>query len=150
MKPMKHRDTSNLTEWARRINRGWFVRGGLADTTAAWLDYLEQTDPTRLLAACEMARALSRGPDHTIDPKPWFYAGLFSLATEEEARHYLTNHHFTAAAIPVLAQDAALNQWSTGLSPASRELLAVLRQAVLSQVRSAGPPAPATPQATKL
>ena len=127
---MNHRDTSNLPAWARRVNSGWLVRGGLDATTDAWLDLLEQTDPTRLLASCEIARALCRGPDHTIDPKPWFYAGLFSLATYQEARRFLTAHRFTAAAIPALAQDETLNQWAATLSPASRELLARVREAV--------------------
>lgn len=129
---MKHRDTSNLPAWASRVNRTWLVRGGLDITTDTWLVHLEQTDPARLLASCEIARALSRGPDHTHDPKPWFYAGLFSLATAAEAREYLATHHFTAAAIPALAQDAALNQWAATLSPASHDLLERLRRAILA------------------
>ncbi|MEI7956735.1 MAG: hypothetical protein WCJ66_16340 [Verrucomicrobiota bacterium] len=129
---MNHRDTSNPPAWARRVNRTWLVRGGLDVTADAWLSHLEQTDPARLLASCEIARTLSRGPDHTHDPKPWFYAGLFSLASAAEARQYLTTHRFTAAAIPALAQDAALNQWAATLSPASRDLLARLRMSIIS------------------
>jgi hypothetical protein len=127
---MQHRDTTDPTAWARRVNRGWLVRGGLAETTDAWLTHLEKTDPARLLAACESARDLSRGPDRVNDPKPWFYAGIFSVATTAEASQYLTNHRFTAAAIPALAQDAAVNQWVAGLGPASSELLGRLRAAV--------------------
>ncbi|KAB2640674.1 MAG: hypothetical protein DVB25_03635 [Verrucomicrobia bacterium] len=129
---MNHRDTSNLPEWARRVNRTWLVRGGLEIATEAWLAHLEQTDSARLLASCEIARTLSRGPDRTHDPKPWFYAGLFSLATAAEAHHYLATHHFTAAAIPALAQDAASNQWAATLSPASHNLLERLRSAILA------------------
>lgn len=135
---MNHRDTSNLPAWARRVNGAWLVRGGLDATTDAWLDHLEQTDPARLLASCENARALCRGPDHTCDPKPWFYAGLFSLATSKEARRFLTAHRFTAAAIPALAHDEALNQWAATLSPASRELLARLREAVAALASQCG------------
>ena len=135
---MQHRDTSNPTAWARRVNRGWLVRGGLADTTDAWLAHLEQADPGRLLASCEIARALSRGPDRTHDPKPWFYAGLFSLASAEEARHYLTDHRFTAAAIPALAQDASVTAWVATLGPASRELLTRLREGVRAHSRPQG------------
>ena len=140
--PMNHRDTSNPPEWARRVNRTWLVRGGLDATADAWLAHLEQTDPARLVASCENARALSRGPDHIHDPKPWFYAGLFSLATEAEARHFLTTHHFTAAAIPALAHDAALNQWAATLSPAARDLLGRLREGVLACTQQARPGAP--------
>ncbi|MEI6656470.1 MAG: hypothetical protein WCP45_17035 [Verrucomicrobiota bacterium] len=141
---MQHRDTSDPIAWARRINRGWLVRGGLDHTTDAWLDHLEQSDPARLLACCDIARALSRGPDRTLDPKPWFYAGLFSLASEAEARRYLPTHHFTAAAIPALAHDEALSRWVADLSPASGELLARLRAAVLTHARSDPPSAAET------
>lgn len=133
---MLHRDTSNPVAWAKRVNRGWLVRGGLNDSTDAWLTHLELTDPARLLASCDIARALSRGPDRTVDPKPWFYAGLFSLASPEEARHYLSNHRFTAAAIPALAQDAAVNEFTAGLGGASHDLLTRLRDAVQAQIAS--------------
>ncbi len=36
----------------------------------------------------------------TEDPKPWFYAGLFSLAAPDEATRFLQGHWFTAACIP--------------------------------------------------
>ncbi|MCX6877510.1 MAG: hypothetical protein NTW21_27425 [Verrucomicrobia bacterium] len=132
---MKHRDTSDPIAWARRVNRTWLVHGGLADSTDAWLTHLEQTDPARLLAGCQLACALSRGPDHTSDPKPWFYASLFSLATATEASHYLANHPFTAAAIPALARDEAVNQWAADLSASSLDLLTRVRAAV--QARAA-------------
>lgn len=135
---MQHRDTTDPIAWARRVNRGWFVRGGLDRTTDAWLTHLEQSDPDRLLASCDIARALSRGPDRTLDPKPWFYAGLFSLATAVEARHHLTNHCFTAAAIPALALDAATAAFAAGLGPASRELLTRVSDAARDQARAHG------------
>jgi ATP-dependent helicase/nuclease subunit B len=138
---MKHRDTSNVIDWAKRINRGWFVRNGLADAAAAWLAHLEETDPARLLGSCDIARALSRGPDRVNDPKPWFYGGLFSLATEAEARKFLANYRLTSAIIPALATDPEANQWVAGLKPATQELIARLRTAVQAEVakRSAGP-----------
>ena len=144
---MQHRDTSNLPDWARRVNNGWLVRGGLDATTDAWLTHLEQSDPGRLLASCEIARALCRGGDHTIDPKPWFYAGLFSLATFREARRFLSAHRFTASAIPALAQDETLLQWAATLSPASRELLDRLRVAVSNLASKYPPPDRADPPA---
>lgn len=131
---MKHRDISDPIAWARRVNRTWFVHGGLADTADAWLKHLEQNDPARLLAVCKIACALSRGSDHSSDPKPWFYAGLFSLATEAEARHHLSTHPFTTAAVPALAQDAGVNQWAATLSPGSRDLLTRLRQSLLAHL----------------
>jgi hypothetical protein len=133
---LRHRDTSDVTAWAKRINRGWFVRDGLADTASAWLAYLEQHDPARLLASCDTARALSRGPDRINDPKPWFYCGLFSRATEAEARRFLAENRLTSAVVPALAGDAAVNQWVAGLCPATRDLIARLRAAVDAEVRN--------------
>lgn len=131
---MKHRDTTNVIDWVRRINRGWFVRNHLADTAEAWLDHLEQSDPARLLASCDIARALSRGPDRVNDPKPWFYSGLFSLASEVEARRFLTDYRLTSAAIPALAGDESVNQWVAGLGPATRQLVQRLQVAVREEV----------------
>ena len=137
---MKHRDTTDVIAWAKRINRGWFVRNGLADATDAWLDHLAQHDPDRLLASCEIARALSRGPDRVNDPKPWFYSGLFALATEAEARQFLANYKLTSTAIPALAADADLNAWAATLRPASQDLIARLRAAVQAEVARRHPP----------
>ena len=131
---LKHRDTSDVVAWAKRINRGWFVRNGLADTAAAWLAQLEELDPARLLASCDIARALSRGPDRTNDPKPWFYAGLFSLATEAEARQFLANYRLTSAAVPALAADEATARWVAGMTSVTRELIDRLRVAVQAEV----------------
>lgn len=33
--------------------------------------------------------------DQREDPKPWFYSGLFSLATNDEARKFLAEHSLT-------------------------------------------------------
>ena len=126
----RHRDTSQVIDWARRINSGWFVRNGLADTAAAWLDYLEKTDPVRLHASCEAARNLSRGPDRINDPKPWFYGGLFILATEAEARQFLSRYRLTSAVIPALAGDPECDAWVAGLSEPTQILIARLRGAI--------------------
>ena len=137
---MKHRDTSDLVAWARRINHGWFVRNHLDQSAEAWLNHLAINDPPRLLACCEIARALSRGPDRTHDPKPWFYAGLFALATPDEATRFLAHHKFTSAAIPALASDPEVNAWVLTLSPTTQNLLARVRTAVRSHASPDHPP----------
>lgn len=38
---------------------------------------------------------LVHGESGGLDPKPWFYAGLFSLATADEARRMLASHPLT-------------------------------------------------------
>ena len=63
------------------------------------------------------------------DPKPWFYAGLFSLATVDEAKRFLAGHSFTVEAIPGLAT-------AVGAS-ASIEDTSADTQAKLTRIREA-------------
>lgn len=83
-------------EQARRINRTWLVRGGLADSTAQYLDMLAGKNPELLEKLCAEAIAAARqaSAEHR-DPKPDFYAALFSRATEEERDRFLANHRWT-------------------------------------------------------
>ncbi len=88
-------------DWARKINERWIVGECLRKDAAAYLDFLDSTDPHRLRASCHRARFLldHRRPSGE-DPKPWFYSGLFSLVQAEEAKLYLRGHDFTLACIP--------------------------------------------------
>ena len=63
------------------------------------------------------------------DPKPWFYAGLFSLATPEEAERFAGTHWLTSSAIAE-EQDPRL----TAESPELIEKLGRIREA-LARVR---------------
>jgi hypothetical protein len=88
-------------DWVRHVNGRWIVRESLRGDAEAWLDHLAASDPARLHEVCCRARRLtSANPGE--DPKPWFYAGLFSLATREEASQFLKGHDFTIACIPRL------------------------------------------------
>ena len=90
-------------DWVRHVNGRWIVRESLRGDTSAYLDHLASVDPVRLREACGRARGLRRfHPDE--DPKPWFYAGLFSLATQDEAARFLKGHDFTIACIPKFAK----------------------------------------------
>src|ERR1041384_2872948 len=55
------------------------------------------------------------------DPKPWFYAGLFSLATVEEARRFLANHSFTLSAIPSLSTELCPGSPTRPIGEAARD-----------------------------
>lgn len=90
--------------WARRVNARWIVREGLRESAAAYLDYLEATDPERLRRSCWRARRLNVLSGMTEDPKPWFYAGLFSLASAAELARFLSSCPFTLACLPAQAQ----------------------------------------------
>ncbi len=82
----------------RRINRSWIVHGGLKETTAAYLQELETNDPHRLHRSCELALKLVHGHGRGVDPKPWFYAGIFAFADAHEAGRFLDGHPLTCQA----------------------------------------------------
>lgn len=88
--------------WVRKVNARWIVREGFREAAAAYLDALERDDPERLWRSCARARSMLDRRDPLDDPKPWFYAGLFSLATPEEAARYLRDRDFTLACLPAL------------------------------------------------
>jgi hypothetical protein len=81
---------------ARRVNRAWITRGNLAGNTENYLDHLCKTRPGELEQVCERAlreaRAASRNQK---DPKPAFYASIFSGATKAERNDFLREHFFT-------------------------------------------------------
>lgn len=88
--------------WVRKVNARWIVREGFREAAAAYLEALERDDPERLGRSCARARRTLDLRDPSDDPKPWFYAGLFSLATPEEAALYLRDRDFTLACLPAL------------------------------------------------
>ena len=88
--------------WVRHVNGRWIVRESLRADASAYLDHLAAADPARLRESCRRAKDLVT-THPTEDPKPWFYAGLFSLATGAEAARFLKGHDFTVACIPRLA-----------------------------------------------
>jgi hypothetical protein len=90
---------TNYIEWAREINTRWICHGRLPEAAAAWTDYLSEVDPARLAQSARRAFRLMMSAGPAVDPKPWFYAGLFSLAEAEERKTWLKDHPFTAAAI---------------------------------------------------
>jgi len=89
--------------WVKGFNERWIVREALRKNAAGYLDHLARTDPARLLQSCRRVKLLTDRFGHREDPKPWFYAALFSLATIPEAKQFLKDHDFTLASIPRLA-----------------------------------------------
>ena len=71
------------------------------------------------------------------DPKPWFYAGLFSLATVEEARRFLANHSFTLSAIPSLSTELCPDTPTRPIGEAALDKIARIRQALSRLLASA-------------
>ena len=94
--------------WARWLNARWIVHAGLDERAEAFMAHLESVDPERLAVACDRAARMLRICGSVEDPKPWFYSGLFSSATLEEAELYLKDHWFTAQCVPALADHSQL------------------------------------------
>jgi hypothetical protein len=93
-------DDRALESWVRKVNDRWLVHSGLQERAKAYLDHLAATNRVRLLDSMRIVRELFRSLGTTEDPKPRFYAGVFSLATPEEAKQYLDGHLFTLSLIP--------------------------------------------------
>lgn len=119
-------------EWVRRVNRTWIVHQGLAERAEEWLAHLEGLHDGRFEKSCAAAHAMSHRRDHSEDPKPWFYAGLFSTATAAEAKRFLVNHRLTPATVPAMWEDEAVVQWIFEIGPETRRLLARLRSDLLA------------------
>lgn len=125
---MNPRDVKPPVDWVKRVNRSWIVRHGLAERAEEWLAHLEALGDGRFALSCETAQGMCRVRDHSEDPKPWFYAGLFSRATADEARRFLVNHRLTPATVPAMWRDDGVKQWITQLGPETRDLLERLRR----------------------
>lgn len=124
-----HDDQEDPVAWVRRVNGRWIVHGGLGETAAAYMRHLEETDERRLRLACRHAHALVHSLEPTEDPKPWFYGGLFSVATEPEARTFLKGHAFLEAVVPSMQSNAPTANPGP-MSDATTQKLLLLRAAL--------------------
>lgn len=123
--------------WARRVNSRWIVHGGLDHTAATYLDYLEHEHPPRLVRSCELAHRLVHSPGEPAeDPKPWFYGGLFCLATAAEAKRFLSQHPFLLAVIPSLASESVIPIWLASAGPGTTRKIERLKAALEDLVRT--------------
>ena len=137
--PMHPSPDHSPLDWAKRVNSSWIVKGDLHNHADTWLDHLASLDDGRLERSCEIARAMCGIRNRLDDPKPWFYTGLFSLATADEARRFLNNHRITKAAIPGMAEDEDVKLWMDRIGPETHDLLIRLRESIakVSQSRPA-------------
>lgn len=128
---MNHRAPMLPVDWVKRINRSWIVHNNLNDRAEAYVQHLADVGDGRLDASCEIAKTMCSLRDPLDDPKPWFYAGLFNLATAEEAHHFLDTHRVTKATVPTMAEEESVQLWVNRISPETRELLDRLRLSLL-------------------
>jgi len=122
--------------WARRVNARWIVHQGLDRNATAYLEHLEQTDPDRLRRSCLHAHRLVHERPAQEDPKPWFYAGLFSLADASEKQKFLADHWFVATAINNAEMPDSVASAPETVSAATWEKITRIREA-LARIRSA-------------
>lgn len=120
-------EKKRTVEWAGRINKRWIVHHGLGEKAESWLEYLAATDEARLRESCETAREMIARWSECGDPKPWFYSGLFHLATEEEAKRFLKGHRLTTATVPAMHEDTGVKEWEEELCDETVDLLEKLR-----------------------
>ena len=124
---MTHHSSLTPMEWAKHVNRSWLVRSNLNEHAESWLSFLASLGDGRFQRSCENARAMCYLRGATDDPKPWFYAGLFHLATFDEAKQFLENHRITKATVPSMAEDESVRLWIDRISPETLELLDRIR-----------------------
>ena len=86
----------DAVERARQTNRRWITRGRIADNTERYMDELAARDPQLLGRVCRRALdAARRASRARRDPKPEFYASIFSSASREDRDRFLRDHFFT-------------------------------------------------------
>jgi hypothetical protein len=116
--------------WARGVNAEWIVHRGLNRKAADYIEHLAKVDPARLERSGRAAYLLTRKRDPADDPKPWFYGGLFSLATADEAKEFLASHSFTAALVPAARENPKLKAWLAKVSPKTCDCIGRIRKAL--------------------
>lgn len=116
--------------WVRRANSRWIVHHDLSNHAEAYLAHLQQTDPARLRVSCQHAYQLAQERPAGEDPKPWFYGGLFSLATPLEVRKYLSNHWLLRMVLAHASGDLAQNPAGQQISNSTLQKIKAVRQGV--------------------
>lgn len=105
------------------------MRESLREDAQSFLDHLAATDSARLRECCRRARLLTSAHPGE-DPKPWFYGGLFSVASPEETLRFLKGHDFTAACVGGEAVEQFGNLRIDGLRPDTAEKIRRVREAL--------------------
>jgi hypothetical protein len=122
--------TIDYATWVRRANSRWIVHHGLSANAEAYLDYLARRDPKRLLESCRHAYRLTHERPPEEDPKPWFYGGVFSLATAAEIREFLSGHWLLRMVLTGSPGDLAQNPAGQAISAPTLRKIEAVRQAV--------------------
>lgn len=109
---LKETTLVDYVAWTRRANARWIVHHDVGRNAESYLGHLAQADQRRLVPSCRNAYLMVWLRDAREDPKPWFYSGLFSLTTADEAEKFLANHWLTRIVtarpgeIPAIARES--------------------------------------------
>lgn len=121
--------------WARKLNGRWIAHNKLNDTAAAYMDYVAAADHERLARSCRLAHLLVHTLEPAEDPKPWFYGGIFSLATRPEASKFLVGHPLLASVVPALQKGDRLPSTLESVDGTTRRKILRLRDALRRMTR---------------
>lgn len=135
---MEIRPDLDACDWVRHVNDAWLVHAGLDESAERWIDFLEKSGDERLESACLMARNLCRIRGRGTDPKPWFYAGLFSLANAAEVDKFIAAHRVTRAAVPAMWDDEETSHWLANAGDETRKLVCRIRRSIEVAARDLG------------
>lgn len=125
---IKTERTIDYVAWVKRANARWITHYNLSLNAEAYMTHLTQVDARRLLASCHNAYLMVWQRDQREDPKPWFYSGLFSLATNDEAREFLAEH-WLARYVTALSVDFFMLPFES-MNEITLEKIRCLREAV--------------------
>lgn len=123
--------TSDQIAWVEAVNERWLVRPELRANARNYLASLTTDDTPRLeRTARTVVRIMECAPDYE-DPKPRFYAALFSLATFAERARFLDTHWFTQLSLP----DCEENLSQMNLAPDTLKKLIAIRSEIRALLR---------------
>ncbi len=104
-------NSEEVNHKVKMINLKWLTKGDLAEDAKKYIDRLEKQDFERVTHLCHVALACAREASaRHLDPKPLFYAGLFSQTTPEERQELLGNNKVTLALVEAIENPASLAQ----------------------------------------
>lgn len=92
-----------LNDKVKMINLKWLTKGDLAQDARDYISKLEREDVNMMTHVCHIALACAREASlRKLDPKPFFYAGLFSRTNPEEREKMLHNNKVTRALVEAI------------------------------------------------
>ncbi|MDK3157879.1 hypothetical protein QPK87_15040 [Kamptonema cortianum] len=98
-----------VNDKVKMINLKWLTKGDLSEDAHKYIARLEKENFDQVTHICHVALACAREASaRKLDPKPFFYAGLFSRTTPEERQELLGNNKVTFALVESIDKPESL------------------------------------------